>query len=110
MDALMLLVAWMPWYVPRCLGVLKHLRKAFIYRRLGVGKRHMAESDWKRFKTFSPRHVASFDWPKCFDFQGDTCQHFIGLLMSLLTRAGLPMSLLTCVDVCHVSLLTHTEV
>ena len=33
----------------------------------------MCQSDWRSFNTFSPRHVASFDWPKCFDFQGDTC-------------------------------------
>ena len=32
-------------------------------------------------RLFSPRHVASFDWPKCLDFQGDTYQHLIGLLM-----------------------------
>ena len=33
----------------------------------------ISKSDWRSFNTFSPRHVASFDWPKCFDFQGDTC-------------------------------------
>ena len=45
----------------------------------------MSQSDLRSFKTISPRHVASFDWPKCLDFQGDTCQHSIGLLMSSLT-------------------------
>ena len=85
----------------------KCLRKASIYRSLGVGERHVAEfdwwhmsqSDWRIFKTFFPRHMASFDWPKCFDFQGDTCQHPIELPMSLLTRVGLLMSLLTRADV-----------
>ena len=38
---------------------------------------------------FFPRYVASFKWPKCFDFQDDTCQLPIGLPMSLLTCAGL---------------------
>ena len=38
--------------------------------------------------------MTSFDWPKCFDFQGDTCQHPIGLPMSLFTRVGLLMSFL----------------
>ena len=37
-------------------------------------------------RLFSPRHAASFDWPKCFDFQGDTCQHLIGLPVTLLTH------------------------
>ena len=40
------------------------------------------------FKTFSLRHVASFDWLKCLNFQGDTCQQLIGSLMSLLTSVG----------------------
>ena len=56
----------------------------------------MSQPDWRSFKTFSPRHMASFNWPKCLNFQGDTCLQSIGLLMSLLTRAYvLPMSLLT---------------
>ena len=33
---------------------LKCLRKASIYRSLGVGERHMAESDW--------RHMSQPDW------------------------------------------------
>ena len=48
---------------------------------------------------FFPRYVASFKWPKCFDFQDDTCQLPIGLPMSSLTCAELLMSLLTRVDV-----------
>ena len=47
----------------------------------------MCHSLMEELKTFSPRHMASFDWPKCFDFQGNTCQHPIGLPMSLLTHA-----------------------
>ena len=62
-------------------------------------RRHVSQSDWRRFNTFSPRHMASFEWPKCLDFQGDTCQHPIGLLMSLLTCNGLLTSLLTHADV-----------
>ena len=49
----------------------------------------MSQHDWRSFKTFPPRHMASFDWLKCLNFQGDTCQHLIGLLMSLLTHAGM---------------------
>ena len=30
----------------QCLGLLKYLRKASIYRSLGVGERHVAKSDW----------------------------------------------------------------
>ena len=90
-----------------CVCVLKCLRKAFIYRSLGVGEWHVvkfdwwhvSQSDWRGFETFSLRHVASFDWPKCFDFQGDTCQHPIGLSASSLTRAKLLMSSLTPTDV-----------
>ena len=45
-----------------------------------MGERHMAEFDqwhmslldWKSFKTFPSRHMASFDWPKCLNFQDDT--------------------------------------
>ena len=112
---LMLLVAWISWCVSQdlyqgvlvCVCVLKCLRKASIYRSLGVGERHVAkfdwwhvsQSDWRGFKTFSPTHVTSFDWPKCFDFQGDTCQHPIGLPVSMLTRARLLMSSLTPADV-----------
>ena len=59
----------------------------------------MSQSDLRGFKTFSPRHVASFDWPKCFDFQGNTCQHPIELPVSSLTRTELLMSSLTPVDV-----------
>ena len=78
-----------------------------IYRSLGVGERHVAkfdwwhvlQFDWRGFKTYFPRHVVSYYWPKCFDFQGDTCQHLIRLLVSSLTRAGLLMSLLTRADV-----------
>ena len=44
--------------------------------------------------------MASFDWPKCLDFQGDTCQKLIGSLMLLLTHA----------DIWHVSLLTRANV
>jgi len=107
----MLLVAWMPWclprFLPRCLGLQKCLRKASIYRSLWVGERHVAkfdwwhvsQFDWRGFKTFTPRYVASFDWLKCFDFQGDTCQHPIGLPMSSLTCVELLMSLLTRADV-----------
>ena len=51
------------------------------------------------FKTFSPRHVALFDWLKCFDFQGDTCQRPIGLLVSSLTCIALLMSSFTRADV-----------
>ena len=90
----------MSWCMSKC------LRKASIYSSLEVGERHVSESewwhmsqpDWRSFKTFPPRHVASFDWPKCFYFQGDTCQHPIGLPVSSLTRAGLLMSLLTHAD------------
>ena len=90
-----------------CFGVSKCLRKTSIYRSLEVGEWHVTKfdwwhvshSDWGSFKTFSPRHVASFDWPKCFDFQGDTCQHPIGLPMSSLTHAGLLISSITCADV-----------
>ena len=90
-----------------CFGVSKCLRKTSIYRSLEVGEWHVTKfdwwhvshSDWGSFKTFSPRHVASFDWPKCFDFQGDTCQHPIGLLMSLLTHVELLTSLLTRTNV-----------
>ena len=39
-------------------------------------------------KLFSPRHITSFDWPKCLNFQDDTCQHSIGLLVSLSTRVN----------------------
>jgi len=38
-------------------------------------------------------------WPKCFDFQGDTLMHSIGLPISSLTRTGLLMSLLTRANV-----------
>ena len=76
-----------------CLGVWKCFRKASIYMSLEVGERHVAEfdwwhisqPDWRSFKTFPPRHMVSFNWPKCLNFQGDICQHPIGLLMSLLT-------------------------
>ena len=71
----------MCWFLGMCVCVLKCLRKASIYRSLGVDERHVvkfywwhvSQFGWRSFKTFSPRHVASFDWPKCFDFQGDTC-------------------------------------
>ena len=59
---------------------------------------HVSQFDWRSFKTFSPRHVASFDW-QCFNFQDDTCQHSIGLPVSLLTCAGLLMSSPTHADV-----------
>ena len=39
-SSLMLLVLQMAWSPPKC------LRKASIYRSLGVGERHVAESDW----------------------------------------------------------------
>ena len=55
---------------------LKCLRKASIYRSLGVGERHVA------------------------DLIGDTCHSLIGLPMSSLTLVGLHMSSLT-----HVGLL-----
>ena len=42
----------------------------------------------RALRLFSPRHVESFDWLKCLDFQGETCQRPIGLLISLLTRAS----------------------
>ena len=48
---------------------------------------HMSQPDWRSFKTFSSRHMASFDWLKRLNFQGDTCQHSIGLPMSSFTRA-----------------------
>ena len=38
-----------------------------------MGEQHVVKSNWRSFKTFSPRHVASVDWLKCLDFQGDTC-------------------------------------
>ena len=90
-----------------CFGVSKCLRKTSIYRSLEVGEWHVTKfdwwhvshSDWGSFKTFSPRHVASFDWPKCFDFQGNTCQYPIELPASSLTCTELLMSSLTPVDV-----------
>ena len=73
------------------------LGRLLFTRVWGVSERHVAkfdwwhvsQSDWRRFKIFFPRYVASFKWPKCFDFQDDTCQLPIGLPMSLLTCAGL---------------------
>ena len=50
-------------------------------------------------RLFFPRHMTSFDWPKCFDFQGDTCQHSTRLPMSLLTHTRLLTLLLTCANV-----------
>ena len=106
--------------IPRCFGVWKCFRKASIYRSLGVGKQYMAESDWwhmsqfdwRIFKTFSPRHVISFDWPKCLDFQCETCQQLIRCLCHHLHASDViaytcQMSLLTLTDVWQVILLTH---
>ena len=48
----------------RCLGVLKCLRKTSIYRSLGVGERHVAESDWwhKSQPDWSPYVIAYMCW------------------------------------------------
>ena len=106
--------------IPRCFGVWKCFRKASIYRSLGVGKQYMAESDWwhmsqfdwRIFKTFSPRHVISFDWPKCLDFQCETCQQLIRCLCHHLHASDViaytcQMSLLTLTDVWQVILPTR---
>ena len=106
--------------IPRCFGVWKCFRKASIYRSLGVGKQYMAESDWwhmsqfdwRIFKTFSPRHVISFDWPKCLDFQCETCQQLIRCLCHHLHASDViaytcQMSLLTLTDLWQVILLTR---
>ena len=98
--SLMLLVAWMPWCLPRslpgCLGVCRNVLGRLLFIGVwGWGEWHVAnfdwwivsQSNWRSFKTFSRRHVASFDWLKCLDFQGNTCQQLIGLLMSSLIGA-----------------------
>ena len=46
---------------------------------------HMSQFEWRSFKTFSPGHTASFDWPKCLNFQDGKSQHSIGLLVLLPT-------------------------
>ena len=51
----------------------------------------MSQSNWRIFKTFSPRHMATFDWPKCLDFQGDTCQQLIGKLESIISSHLFPI-------------------
>ena len=65
-------------------GPPKCLRKASIYRSLGVGERHMKS------------------------LIGDTCHSLIGLLMSSFTRAGLLVSSLTRVRLL-VSLFTRAR-
>ena len=110
---LMLLVAWMPW----SLGVFQDLSQGVLVCRNALGiflfirVWGWVSDTWRSliggmchsligraFKTFSPRHVASYDWLKCFDFQGDKCQRPIGLLVLSLTRIGLLMSSLTRTD------------
>ena len=92
-SSLMLLVVWMPWCLlrslPRCCSVYPkmcwcvEMPYVSIYKSLGVSERHVAksvwwhvsQSDWRSFKDLSPRHMASFDWLKCLNFRGATCQH-----------------------------------
>ena len=101
---------------------LKCLKKASIYRSLGVGKQHVAESDWWHMSQldWSAYVIAYTRWTACVIactrwnacviaymlVSSLTCAGLLvssltraGLLMSSLTRAGLLVSSLTRADV-----------